>query len=185
MYAPSPSPSAPPEPHGTHAIPGSPRRIRLRFCFSETLVTLLSCLFSLLKILTSSANVRADTGSVGASLPVLWVWHQTWQCFSVVHLRPELPEPSDFTSSCIYIYIYLSFYPPWHHPPWCGENLGKFVHLHAQKSRNNSRSSACDLFFKNGTLMRDVTRGQGLRSGLPDDACGFLTSQKRWSRGTI
>lgn len=84
-----------------------PRRIWLHFCFSETLVTLLSCLFSLLKILTSSANVRADTGSVGASLPVLWVWHQTWQCFSAVHLRPELPEPSDFTGSCVYIFIYI------------------------------------------------------------------------------
>ena len=94
-----------------------------------------------------------------------------------MHLRPELLEPSDFTGSFIYIYIYLSFSPPWHHPLWCGENLGKFVHLHAQKSRNSSRSRACDLFFKNGTLMRAVTRGWGPRSGLPGDVCAF---QLRW-----
>lgn len=127
----SPSPSTPPEPHvtgtshlQTHAIPGSPQ-IWLSFCFSETLTTLLSCLFSLLKSLTSFVNVRADSGSVRASLLAPQGCYQTWQHFSAVRLRSELPEPSDFTGSCICIYIYLSFYPSWHHLLGGGAKSGK------------------------------------------------------------
>lgn len=136
-------------------------------------MTPLSRLFSLLKSLNSSGNVKADTGSIRASLPALRGWYQTRQHFSAVHLRPELPEPSDFTGSRVYIYIYLSFYPPWHHPLWCGENLGKFVHLHAQKSGNNSRSGARDLSFKKGGFDERRDAGPGSGEWAAGDAGGF------------